>query len=418
MTRSSRTLPSLHRLSGALFLFPVAAQAAVSLFSIPVMIESAGSSGWIAIAVGQSIGAIGAVVVSLGWGVTGPARVSVLTQRGKRETLAVSLVSKAAIAIPVLVASLAVIYLLVDSDPLAILGALAILTLAFNSTWFFVGTSDPVGLVVLDALPRVAVTATGWVMVALGSPVEIGLLAQIGGSVLAGLAVWAFRVGRGSSEFIRSRLWRRLLAEFRGQVNGVASQVIPALFNYSPVILVSLVHPSAAPLFALLDKVQKQIVTGLVPVGNVVVARAASQLSIGNRSRIETARASVWLTALVGMFGGVGVLVAGAFLVDLLSQGLFRAEGTLIWVMAGVVCWSFIAAVLPAAALAVVSSLRVATRSALFGASIGVLTAVFMTERLGALGAEIGLLVGFGVMGIWQSTYVLRLSQKSSAPRG
>jgi len=81
--------------------------------------------------------------------------------------------------------------------------------------------------------------------------------------------------------------------------------------------------------------------------------------------------------------------------------------------MAGVVCWSFIAAVLPAAALAVVSSLRVATRSALFGASIGVLTAVFMTERLGALGAEIGLLVGFGVMGIWQSTYVLRLSQKS-----
>lgn len=69
-----RALSGLTRLVG--FGLSMVLLALASLVLIPVMIRSAGEAGWGAIALGQGIGGLGAVLVSYGWAMSGPTEIA------------------------------------------------------------------------------------------------------------------------------------------------------------------------------------------------------------------------------------------------------------------------------------------------------------------------------------------------------
>jgi len=50
--------------------------AITSLLAIPAMVAASGTHAWGAIAVGQSIGGVAAVIIAYGWGLSGPAAIA------------------------------------------------------------------------------------------------------------------------------------------------------------------------------------------------------------------------------------------------------------------------------------------------------------------------------------------------------
>lgn len=387
-----------------IFLLPLLIQAIVTLGTIPIVIRSAGPEGWASIALGQSVGGIGAVLVSLGWGVSGPMKLAAADVADHAALLRTSFLTRSLAGLPVAVVSAAISLLLTPSHHLeAVLGCLTTLALAFNSTWYFLGKSDPVGLLVLDALPRVGLIAAGWGLVAVGASVLTGLGLQCIAPLAASLLVHRFR---GSTTSPIS--YKELLHEIFEQRHGMASQVIPATFNFSPLIAVTLIAPTYAPAFALVDKVQKQLVTGFIPFGNMLISKAAMQVRTKRQEAADVVRVNTYWVLGGGAATGVGALVLGLPLIYLLSSGVLRPEAGTLAAMAGVVAFSFIAAVLPATALADAEGLKGASKAAAWGAVLGMTAIGLLTPLLTSLGAEVGLMVGFLVTAFMQTCLALR----------
>lgn len=391
-----------------LFLVPLLLQAVLTLATIPVVISSAGPDGWAAIALGQSVGGIGAVVVSLGWGVSGPLRLAALDVRDHPELLRTSFATRALAGIPAAVILCGISALIATDQRLeAILGCLTTLLLAFNSTWYFLGKSDPIGLLKLDAVPRLVIMAAGWILVALGSNVVVGLALQCVAPVVASLLVYHRRKGDVADTNLNIR---NMVSEIAMQRNGMASQVIPAAFNFSPLVIVSLLAPTHAPAFALVDKVQKQLVTGFVPFGNMLISKAAAQVAARIHNPSSIARKNTYWVLGAGLITGLGTLVMGYVLVEVLSSGTMLIEPGTLLAMSGVVAASFMAAVLPATSMSSPRGLMEASKAAAWGALCGVIAIFLLTSWHSSFGAELGLFIGFLVTATLQTLASLRIN--------
>lgn len=390
-----------------LFLFPLLIQAVVTLATIPIVIASAGPEGWASIALGQSVGGIGAVVVSLGWGVSGPLKLASLEIAEHPALLKVSFLTRILAGLPVaLIVIVATVCITSDHHVEGALGCMTTLMLAFNSTWYFLGKSDPVGLLTLDALPRIGLMALGWVAVAGGANVIIGLVLQCLAPVLASILVQRYRGNRRGAACPIT--WRIVVAEIFSQRHGLASQVVPATFNFSPLIAVAILAPTYTPAFALVDKVQKQLVTGFIPFGNMLISRASAQVAARNMSSAQIARSNAYWVIAFGAGTGVGTFVLGSPLVAFLSAGHLSVETPTLAAMSGVVAFSFIAAVLPATSLSGPEALKGASQAAAWGALFGIVAIALLTSSMASLGSELGLLIGFMITASLQVRYVLR----------
>lgn len=302
----------------------------------------------------------------------------------------------------------ATVLITADHHLQAILGCLTTVLLAFNSTWYFLGKSDPVGLLRLDAVPRIGLMAGGWTLVAAGADVLVGLALQCLAPVVASLLVYYSR----RDKCLRSNAsLRTMLVEIVSQRHGMASQVIPAVFNFSPLIAVSVIAPSYAPAFALVDKVQKQLVTGFVPFGNMLISKAAAQVAARSDSSSSIARIHTYWVLVGGLATGLGTLGLGYILVNLLSHGNVSVEPGTLMAMSGVVAFSFIAAVLPATSMSSARGLKGASKAAAWGALCGVIAITLLTNWYSAFGAELGLFIGFLVTAALQTLTSLRINK-------
>lgn len=379
-----------------LFLVPTLLQAVISLVSIPLVISSVGPLQWVDVASGQAVGGFAAVIATLGWDISGPARIAAKPPEEQRRILASSISTKTAIALPLALVVAAVDAVIAHhSSLLAILGSFAMLAQAFAAVWYFSGTDDPIGLLAFDTLPRIGVSIAAWTMVILGAPVSIGL----GGQVLAAVAgsgaliIWK----TGVACWIASLAPGPVVREIRTLGAGMSTQIIIAAFAYSPTISASVLSPASAPLLATLDKVQKQLLTGLGPLGNILVSRTSKDLAEASEpSRIaaSASRATLIVGALVGLLAMVGARP----LVFMLSAGHYTVSPLVCILLGSAVAVSFIAVWLPATSLAVVDALRAAVRASVVGAAIGLAAIVSLTFLWGATGALTSVVIGYGAV--------------------
>ncbi|MEL4357777.1 MULTISPECIES: hypothetical protein [unclassified Luteococcus] len=260
-----RKLAGLHRVVG--FGASMALLAIASLLLIPVMMKASGSVAWGAVALGQSLGGVGSVVVGYGWNMAGPAQLAGANPTEARRQFIESLVARLVLFLPV--CAVVVIASMLSAQPghggLAALGAVSSATVGLSANWFFVGAVQPWTLLATETIPRVLGTVLGMALMLLGGSAMVGVAGQLMGMVLAVAVstVWVLhRLRQQGATASATRPVRQVLV---AQRDGVVASVAGSLMSALPIVIVAHANPAAQPMFAFVDKLQRQMSVALTP---------------------------------------------------------------------------------------------------------------------------------------------------------
>lgn len=272
-----------------------------SALVIPVLIRSAGANDWASLAVGQSVGNVGGVVLGFGWAVAGPTAVAGMKAEHRRgylkDSLLIRLVAFGPIALPAVVLAAAA----PTSDRTACaLAALAACSLGLSASWYYVGLSSPRRFLYLETLPRVGATVVGATFVFAGAPLVVYPLIALAGSAVAMLlAVRVVRTTPGTSEPLS---YPRAAGIVSRQRPAAATGLLASVYMNLPVIAVSVLAPRYLAPYALADRLFRIANTALTPYTQTIQSwvPGGSHQSLGARCRL-----AVRATALVAVAAGV-----------------------------------------------------------------------------------------------------------------
>ena len=109
---------------------------------IPTMIKVSGGDASAAIATGQAVGAVGAVLIACGWIVSGPAAVARVDAVGRRTEYLESLRTRLVICVPAAACALVAVLVVRTGQDLAALGSVSTATIGLTASWYFAGTGQ------------------------------------------------------------------------------------------------------------------------------------------------------------------------------------------------------------------------------------------------------------------------------------
>lgn len=416
MTRTSARSRSSHavlRGGGRLIGFglSVALLAASSLLMIPAMLEAGGKHAWGAIAVGQSIGAVAAVLIYFGWGHTGPAMIARANADAGRQEFADSLRTRLLLFVPVAGLACALAAAVAPTQPLlAAVGCLSAAAVGFTADWYFVGSRRPFAFLALETAPRVAGSVGGIVLLMSGAPVVVGPICMLGGMLLgfAATSWWVLRSPLTTPASARS-VKQVIISQRHGVGSGVGSSAYAAL----PLVLISLVTPGILPTYALVDKVQRQLSVALGPVVSVVqgyVPRPDPAVTL------RRARHALLVGAAFSLMLAGAVLVVAPWLLAWLGAGEVQPPYAVLVLMSAFVGLNVWESILARAVLASFDRLDAVARGTLISVVIGLPLVVAGALGFGVIGAFAGLLAGLAARVVYE--LIVATLHASRAPRG
>jgi len=393
-----------------LFATSIVLLAVTSLWFVRSAIDIASLSVWGSIAVGQAVGAIGAVIAGYGWNLTGPVQIASASQVERRTQYATALMTRALLLVVIACVSVLLLWLLrVENLAEALLGALPVMTIALSGSFYFVGTAQPSLLLLTETIPRAVLTSAACVAMSQGHvDVVGGLLLQFAGSLVA-IATSAAFILRGLP--LRSPS-RGVIDRIRGALNtqrgGLLASFVVMGINNAPLLIVSAVAPAALPTFSVVDKLGKQILAGSSPVTAVLQGWVPRAGELRLRGRARTALSVAWLagatvTVVVAMVSAPALewLTAGQYVPSMLTAilmglfvGLFLTQNAL----------SF-------AVLAALGQLRQVNRSLIFTAPLGLAAVFAAAPTYGTDGALSGVCGGILLACGWQTITALRATR-------
>lgn len=369
--------------------------AIASLIAIPAMVNASGARAWGMVAAGQAIGAIAAVVVSYGWGLSGPAIIAKASPGERAREYVESALARLVLYFPA--AALAVAAAWAMGGELAVfsaIGALSTASIGLTANWYFVGTGSPYQLLACETMPRVLGTLTGILFMHSGASAAVGVAGQLVGMLVAFVvsSIWILwprkSVPRPSSP-------RRSLSLVLGrQQNGVISTVLSVLYVSAPILIVTALVPAVQPLYAVVEKVQRQINVGLGTFVTVLqgwVPRArASQL-------VSRIRSCLLICAAMGAVVAMAIFLAGPVLVGWLGNNQIHPSPAVFLLLALVTALALVESVLSKACLAAVDRLAVVARATAVASVIGLAGVAVLVPFWGAAGALLGVALGLAV---------------------
>ena len=366
--------------------------AAASLAAIPAMINASSAAAWGAIALGQGIGAVAAVMVAYGWGLSGPAVIAAAGPTGRRTEYLASVRVKR-LLFPVAAVLAAGISALIARElwMFGLVGALSATSIGLTANWFFVGLGRPYVLLLVETMPRVVGTGIGIGVMALGGSALVGVLAQFAGMLTAFTTstLWILRHTSGGSQpqpTVRETL--------RSQRHGSVSTLVSAAYVSAPLVIVSTFAPVAQPLYALADKVQRQISVALGPLVTVQqgwVPRAKGE------QLYRRARLVLLVGAAVAVSCGLAVVLGGPVLMDWLGGGELVAPWPVLVLMAAFVTLSVYESMVSKVVLAALHRIPVVSRATGISAAVGLPMVAAGAVWIGASGALVGVVTGLVV---------------------
>ena len=262
----------------------------VGVLAIPVVIANTGSQIWGVIALGQATALLFGVLVSFGWGTTGPALVAGMPAEGRPQMYLDSLVSR--LYLFCLAAPLAVltVWLIAnDFQSVAVLACLAYLLPFLGASWFFVGDGRPGRLLLFDTVPVTLGTVLGLIGLTLTTNVYVYLTIQLAMNLVAVVA---------SGLLIRMRSplvprfdfnARRAMHRLRGQRHGVITAATSSLYVNTPLMVVGAVVPGSLALYAMAEKFFKYGLTAVGPVVQVLQGSIADPDRARQDARVRMA---------------------------------------------------------------------------------------------------------------------------------
>jgi hypothetical protein len=362
------------------------------------MVTASGPRAWGMIASGQAVGAIAAVAIAWGWGMSGPAAIARAGAQGRITEYASSVACKLVIAPPICAIAFGVAWVVAREHGVAAgVGALSTATVGLTANWYFVGLGRPYALLLGETLPRIVGTVIGIVLMQTGSQALIGVLWQLIGMLGAFVAcsLWILapwdRARRHliSVRPIRETLW--------AQRHGFTATILTSIYGSAPIILVAVLAPGLQPEYAVLDKVQRQVLSALAPFtvvmqgwvpqrdGTVSPQRKHAALLMSAASGTALLAVMVALSHLLVRWLGNGAIDPGwlpATLTALLT-GVFVFEQTIS------------KAILPA-----LGRVSAAARATAIGGAVGLAAVVIGLQLFGVAGAMAGVLCGVIVRAI------------------
>jgi O-antigen/teichoic acid export membrane protein len=385
----------------------------VSLTTIPFVIVHGGETGWAAVAVGQSIGALIGIFTMLGWLQSGPTEVARSVTSERWGIYARSLqVRSLSLALTLPAAFFASHIIVPSSGLVASLAASSVIVMNLGASWFFVGESSPGSLFILDTLPRAAGIVIATICIAFGG----GLIAYVALVLLGnslGAAVSAVSISR---RYRRERVpimsSREVLVLLRGQRHGIASAMLSAIYLSAPLLFVQTLAPAAVPAYALADKVKQQAFTALRPVSQVLQGWTPS----GGERDVVRRTGMAWMAALaLGVLTGGVVALAGPAVALVLGSGVIAVPHAITIPMGIALGMQAISLTTGVAGLVVLRLEKHITISALVGTLL-VLSLLVPAIAAGAgVGAAWAVAASQTAVAVYQSVVLLR-ERKRRAP--
>ena len=342
----------------------------VGVLAIPVVITNAGSTTWGVIALGQSTALLFGVLVSFGWGTTGPAMVAGMPPEARPQMYIDSLVSRLylfALAAPLAV--LTVWLIAKDSPGVAMLASAAYLLPFLGASWFFVGDARPGRLLLFDTLPVTLGTVFGLIGLIGTGNVYVYLSIQAGMNLLAvvssGYLIRRVSPSVPTFDFTFSKAMHRL----RGQRHGVVTAATSSLYVNTPVLVVGAFLPGALALYAMAEKFFKYGLTAVGPVVQVLQGSIADPDRARQDARVRTAAR---LAPFAAALGALAMALCIPWASSLLSQGELEVGFDLSIPMGVVFGAVAVSQVVGLACLIPIGEGRALAVSTVFGAAIGI----------------------------------------------
>lgn len=360
--------------------------AVTPLLAFPAISSNFGASGWAAIALGQSFGAAAAVLIELGWGLTGSQRVARAAEVNRRRILAASVATKL-VVLPVSIpaALLAAFF----APEFAIEAALACVGSAFvglTSIWFFIGVGRPAKILLTDAVPKLTFVALAAIWMNLGGPLAAFGIALIFSAVTALiLALVTTRIRVRDFPIGRSGRVRFLL---RAQMTALSGRAVSALYIALPVALVGIVAPSALPVFASAERLQRLGLSVLQAAPNALQGWVGGEPNV--ELRVRRAGRALSLNIALGVISGVGFAITAPVASELIFAGVSTIPPGLAWISGGVIFLVCVSRATGGIVLVALRRVGTVSFSALVGAIVGVPAILVLASVSGAAGALIG----------------------------
>ncbi len=210
---------------------------------LPVLARVANTDVWVAIALGQSVGGVAALVAGFGYPTLAPPVVAAASIPQRRRLLATSL----HVRLPVWFAAAAVASTVAGllapdanrAEAAAMAAAMSLAALA--PTWFWIGVGRAMPILWYEVLPRMAATLTATGILLLGGPVIwYPLLLSV--AMLAGLTVVYLRNARPELTKVDRAGVRAVL---RGHPPGAIAETAAGVYNSLAVAIVASVTATA-----------------------------------------------------------------------------------------------------------------------------------------------------------------------------
>lgn len=302
----------------ATFALTVGAGTIVGLLAIPVITGVVGSDAWAIQVLVQSLATLFGVLVAFGWGTVGPGMVASTESALRPQLFLDSFVTRGylfLLAAPLMVAFM--IILQPKDAAFVAIASVAYLLPYLGASWYFVGEARPMRLFLVDALPQLAGTIVGLVVLVVTRDftllVTTQLLFNLGAVVLSTAVVLS-----GSSGVKADLSLRTSLSQMATQRHGVITAATGSLYVNLPILVVKVLLPDQLDAYALADRLFRFAVTAFSPVLQFIQGWIPEG---GLQSMAHRIHRASQLTPMLGLTGGIGLAALGPVAADVLVRG-------------------------------------------------------------------------------------------------
>lgn len=372
---------------------------------LPILARVAGADAWLAIAVGQSVGAFLALFIALGYNTVGPTMVALADPADRPAVLRRSVIARLVIFLPAVVLAVVISAIIAPEShrlEAALMSAAMALT-GLSSAWYMIGLGRAGLIVVYEMLPRIVATVLAATLLLLvGQVIWYPLLLIGAGLVSVILFLWRTV---GLHELTRSRPGeiRRVVAFNR---SAMATEVVGGAYNSLAVTFVSLAASGAqAATYVSGDKLYRIGQYSVSALGNALQGWVVEE----NREHFAArARRALGLHLGLGVLGFAAFATLGPWLSGLLfGEAVAIDEGTALGLgvaTLGIALGTAVGRVI----LIGLGARREFLISVIIGASVGVPSILVLAALFGAAGGAWGLAIGELASVTSQSIFAVR----------
>lgn len=286
------------------FLIP-AVSAATPFLVIPVLTGTFGSGGWASIAIAQSVGSAAAVIAELGWGVLGPQRVARASTTERAQIYESAFATKlCSVAVLIPLAGTATFFLVDEHHFAAVIMTVSFTAAALSPSWFLVGLNRPLAILAVEGLPRLVASLAAAGILLAGGPLESYgslLLGAVGVTVVLGARRCKQRLIPPREAFASG--WKTI----RLQLPITLGRIVSVAYTALPITIVSLMAPTAVPVFASLERLMRMGLSVLTGIPSRLQSWVGQADGLERRRR---SRKSLLFNCLLGLISAVVFNVA------------------------------------------------------------------------------------------------------------